>query len=100
MLVNQAISRQQTIGEDEFNGTMQVEWSKARACMQRWNEELLIVQEDMQRVLVYLNWKAGWWHERSSLWDHMDGTILSGILASNCLNASQLQQHPNLTLIA
>ena len=34
----------------------------------------------MQRVLVYLNWKAGWWHERSSLWDHMDGTILSGIL--------------------
>ena len=34
-----------TIGEDEFNGTMQVEWSKARAHMQRWNEELLIVKE-------------------------------------------------------
>ena len=37
-----------SIGEDEFNGTMLVEWSKARARMQRWNEELLIVQEEMR----------------------------------------------------
>jgi len=68
-----------TIGEDEFNGTMQVEWSKSRARMQRWNEELLIVQEEMRRAIVYLNWKAAWWRERSSLRDHVDGTILSGI---------------------
>ena len=49
-----------TIGEDEFNGTMQVEWSKARARMERWNEELLIAQEEMQHAIVYLNWKAAW----------------------------------------
>ena len=47
--------------------------------MQRWNEELLIVQEEMQRVIVYLKWKEAWWHERSSLQDHVDGTILSGV---------------------
>ena len=41
-----------TIGEDEFNKSMQVEWSKARAHMQRWNEELLIIQEEMRRVIV------------------------------------------------
>ena len=68
-----------TIGEDEFNGTMQVEWSKARARMERWKEELLIVQEEMRRVIVYLKWKGAWWHERSSLRDHVDGTILSGV---------------------
>jgi hypothetical protein len=68
-----------TIGEEEFNGTMQVEWSKARARMKRWNEELLIVQEEMRRAIVYLVWKAGWWRERSSLRDHMDETILSGV---------------------
>ena len=68
-----------TIGEDEFNGTMQVEWLKARARTQRWNEELLIVQEEMQRAIVYLKWKEAWWHEKSSLQDHGDGTILSGV---------------------
>ena len=33
----------------------------------------------MQRVIVYLNWKEAWWHERSSLRDHVDTTILSGV---------------------
>ena len=37
-----------TIGEDEFIKSMQVEWLKARARMQRWNEELLIIKEEMQ----------------------------------------------------
>jgi len=36
------------IGKDEFNETMRVEWSKVRARMQRWKEELLIVQEEMR----------------------------------------------------
>ena len=44
-----------TIGEEEFNGTIRAEWSKARAHMLRWNEELLIVQEEMRRAIVYLN---------------------------------------------
>ena len=41
-----------TIGEDEFNKSMQVEWSKARARMRRWNEELLIIKEEMRRVVM------------------------------------------------
>ena len=41
------------IGEDEFNESMRVEWSKVRARMWRWNEELLILQEEMRRVIVY-----------------------------------------------
>ena len=78
-LVPRISSVETTIGEEEFNGTMQVEWSKARARMERWKEELLIVQEEMRRVIVYLKWKEAWWRERSSLRDHVDGTILSGI---------------------
>lgn len=68
-----------TIGEDEFKETMRVEWSKARARMRRWSEELLIIQEEMRRVIVYQKWKAAWWRERSSLRDHVDVTISSGI---------------------
>lgn len=68
-----------TIGEDEFNKSMQVEWSKARARMRRWNEELLIIKEEMRRVIVYHKWRAAWWCERSSLREHADATILSGV---------------------
>jgi hypothetical protein len=68
-----------TIGEDEFKETMRVEWSKARARMRRWSEELLILQEEMRRVIVYQKWKAAWWRERSSLRDHVDVRISSGI---------------------
>ena len=51
-----------TVNSDdkEFNDSMRVEWAKSRARMMRWKEELLIVQEEMRRVLVYLRWRAEW----------------------------------------
>ena len=63
--------------ENEFNENMQVEWVKARARMMRWKEEVLIIQEEMRRVLSYQQWKAVWWKERISI--HSDPAITSGI---------------------
>ena len=63
--------------ENEFNENMQVEWVKARARMMRWKEEVLIIQEEMRRVLSYQQWKAAWWKERISI--HSDPAITSGI---------------------
>lgn len=63
--------------ENEFNENMQVEWVKARARMMRWKEELLLVQEEMRRVIAYHRWKAAWWKDRSFL--HTDPVIASGI---------------------
>lgn len=77
--VNGLAGNEMTIAEAEFNETMRIEWSKARARMRRWNEELLIIQEEMRRAIVYHMWKAAWWRERSSLRDHMDQTIASGV---------------------
>ncbi|EDR02655.1 uncharacterized protein LACBIDRAFT_308169 [Laccaria bicolor S238N-H82] len=37
---------------------MCVEWAKARAQMKRWNEELMLVQEEMRRVIAYHKWRA------------------------------------------
>lgn len=65
--------------EEEFNDSMRVEWAKARARMYRWQEELLIVQEEMRRVIAYHMWKAAWWQERASLRSYGDLTILSGL---------------------
>ena len=62
--------------EKEFNENMQVEWAKARARMMRWKEELLIVQEEMRRVIAYHEWKATWWKNRN--FQHSDPAIASG----------------------
>jgi hypothetical protein len=67
------------ITNDEFHDSMRVEWAKARARMMRWDEELLIVQEEMRRVIEYLRWKAVWWQARTSLRGHSDSGIVSGI---------------------
>jgi len=67
------------ITEEEFNENMRVEWAKARARMMRWKEELMIVQEEMRRVIAYHQWKAEWWRECSSVRNHNDPTIASGI---------------------
>ena len=47
--------------------------------MKRWDEELLIVQEEMWQVIVYHGWKAAWWQDRSSLRNNDDSTILDGV---------------------
>ena len=65
--------------EEEFNDSMRVEWAKARARKIRWQEELLLVKEEMRRVIAYHEWRAGWWREQSSLRTNEDPSILSGI---------------------
>lgn len=32
----------------------------------RWEEEVELVQEEMRRILAYLDWQAGWWAEQES----------------------------------
>jgi hypothetical protein len=63
--------------ENEFNENMQVEWVKARAHMRRWNEEVMIIKEEMRRVLAYHQWKAALWREQSFF--QGDEAIVSGI---------------------
>ena len=77
--VNGLSNSETTLGEEEFNKGMRVEWAKARARMRRWKEELLIVQEEMRRVVVYHQWKADWWCDRSTWRSHADASIMSGV---------------------
>jgi hypothetical protein len=78
-LVPRVTGSNQTDQEAEFTDSMRVEWAKARARMMRWKEEYLLVQEEMRRVVEYLNWRAAWWRERSSLRTDADSSVLSGI---------------------
>lgn len=45
---------------------MQVEWAKMKARQDRWNEEYLLLQEEMRRTVVYLEWKARWWRKQAT----------------------------------
>lgn len=49
------------ISEGHLDESMRPEWAKSQARMKRWEEELAIVGEEMRRVVVYLEWRAGWW---------------------------------------
>ena len=48
-------------GEEAFDETMRSEWAKMKARQDRWDEEYQLVQEEMRRIVAYLEWKAGWW---------------------------------------
>jgi hypothetical protein len=53
--------------------------SKARA--DRWNEEVQLVQEEMRRVLAFLEWKAVWWTEEGGRRLDVTPDIADGIRA-------------------
>ncbi|KAJ7815837.1 hypothetical protein B0H13DRAFT_2242544 [Mycena leptocephala] len=44
---------------------IRIEWMKARARADRWREEVMMVEEEMRRVLAYCVWKANWWGDRA-----------------------------------
>ncbi len=52
---------------------MRVEWAKTKARADRWHEEVLLVSEEMRRVLYFFQWKAEWWSSQSAL--RMDAPI-------------------------
>ncbi|KAJ7709331.1 hypothetical protein B0H16DRAFT_1480957 [Mycena metata] len=55
-------------GEDEevLHESVRVEWSKAKARKERW-EEVQLLREEMKRVLRFLRWRALWWETRRGM---------------------------------
>ncbi|KAJ7024514.1 hypothetical protein C8F04DRAFT_1270212 [Mycena alexandri] len=43
------------------NESLRVEWAKTRARARRWTEEVNLLEEEMRRILVFLEWRANWW---------------------------------------
>ncbi|KAJ6505093.1 hypothetical protein C8R45DRAFT_817502 [Mycena sanguinolenta] len=48
------------------NEGLRVEWAKTRARANRWTEEVDLLEEEMRRILVFLQWKADWWREQKN----------------------------------
>ncbi|KAJ7652310.1 hypothetical protein B0H17DRAFT_1214975 [Mycena rosella] len=51
-------------GEARLHDSIRVEWARAQARKARWTEEVMVLREEMRRVLQYLSWQAEWWQAR------------------------------------
>ena len=49
---------------EEVNETVRHEWMTCRARADRWNEESSLLQEEMRRVIAFLEWKSSSWGGR------------------------------------
>ena len=47
--------------DEEVNDVMRVQWATSYARMERWVEELELLQEEMHRVVMFLEWKSENW---------------------------------------
>ncbi|PBK63848.1 hypothetical protein ARMSODRAFT_990134 [Armillaria solidipes] len=51
-------------GTDKNDEILRSEWCRSRARAKRSEEEVLLLREEMRRVLCFLRWKAEWWVQR------------------------------------
>ncbi len=45
----------------EFLENVKVEWARSKARAERWGEEVILLKEEMRRVVEYFEWKTRWW---------------------------------------
>ena len=60
---------------------LRVEWCKARARAMRWSEEVLLLQEEMRRVMAYHAWRARWWDDQSMRSFGLSDELTEGLAA-------------------
>ena len=81
--VTRPVNNSPDLSEDSeaLNTSLRPEWTKAKARRDRWDEEWQLVQEEMRRVVAYLEWRALWWHEQGRRCEVDDEGIMSGLRA-------------------
>ena len=60
----------------EVNETVRHEWMTCRARADRWKEESSLLQEEMRRVIAFLEWKSSSWDGRVG---SRSGTVMADI---------------------
>lgn len=54
--------------DEEVNDVMRVQWTTSHARMRRWDEEVELLQEEMRRVVMFLEWKSKDWLAKKDVW--------------------------------
>ena len=72
---------QTTISPDEVNEDMRVEWAQCAARAARWEEEVILLQEEMRRVVHFLEWKSKDWVSRADVRASVTAEVSLGLSA-------------------
>ncbi|KAK7052398.1 CxC2 domain-containing protein [Favolaschia claudopus] len=77
-------------GEDEedLREAVRIEWSRAQARRDRWTEEVMLLREEMKRVLRFLNSRAIWWEQRLVVGREVREDVRAGLRAYASRQAS------------
>jgi hypothetical protein len=74
--------RRMIVITDLLFSAMRIEWSRALARKMRWAEEVMLLREEMRRVLRYLTWQARSWEEKKvGREGQVSAEIQSGLIA-------------------
>ena len=60
---------------------LRIEWCRSHARAMRWSEEVLLLREEMRRVLTFLEWHASWWQTKGSLHTGLQPDVAEGMFA-------------------
>jgi hypothetical protein len=70
------------VSPDEVNEDMRVEWAQCVARADRWEEEVILLQEEMRRVVQFLDWRSTTWLAKAdSRTSAVAPTVLAGLSA-------------------
>lgn len=71
----------QDINADEDDNILRAEWARSRARVRRASEEVMLLREEMRRVLESLEFRALWWDDRQDARDDEAADLKEGIFA-------------------
>ena len=70
-----------TSSEDGRDDILRLEWAKSRVHAARAREEVMLLKEEMNHVLKYLEWKSEWWMQRADMRKGLTRDFTEGIRA-------------------
>ncbi|KAJ7739034.1 hypothetical protein DFH07DRAFT_752337 [Mycena maculata] len=74
--------------EERLHESVRVEWARACARKNRWEEEVMTLREEMRRCLRHLGWQARWWREHAALREDVSQGTGAGLRAYALKQAS------------
>lgn len=70
---------QTELDPNEFLENMKVEWARSQARAERWREDILLLEDEMRRVIEYFEWKATWWRKQAARCSELATALQRGL---------------------
>ncbi|KAF7321068.1 CxC2 domain-containing protein [Mycena chlorophos] len=76
-----------SLGADdaELHDSIRVEWTRALVRKTRWCEEVMLLKEEMRRVLRFLRWRSNWWRAQARVRASTTSAAVAGGLEAYAL---------------